>query len=113
MIHRSHHLDALSDAFDQFPVVAILGPRQVGKTMLARQLMQSWPGSANVFLLPKLAESLAGRIEILPLEPLSQSEIAGKPGSLIDRLFAGKAWGSGKLADSCSPARINANCGPP
>src|SRR3990167_8495248 len=27
-------------------------------------------GSANVFLLPRLAESLAGRMEILPLRPL-------------------------------------------
>jgi len=50
-------------------------------------------GSANVFLLPKLAESLAGRMEILPLDPFSQSELAGKAGNLIDRLFSGKTWG--------------------
>lgn len=34
-------------------------------------------GSANVLLLPKLADSLAGRIEILTLWPFSQGELAG------------------------------------
>ncbi|MGC4044790.1 MAG: AAA family ATPase [Armatimonas sp.] len=38
-------------------------------------------GSANVLVLPKVSESLAGRIEILPLWPLSQAEIAGKEGA--------------------------------
>jgi len=33
-------------------------------------------GSANVLMLPKLSESLAGRMEILTLWPLSQGEIA-------------------------------------
>lgn len=55
-------------------------------------------GSANIFLLPRLAESLAGRMEILPLEPLSQSELAGKSDNLIDQLFSGKTWGPGKRA---------------
>jgi len=31
-------------------------------------------GSAKKFLLPNISESLAGRIEILPLQPLSQAE---------------------------------------
>jgi predicted AAA+ superfamily ATPase len=33
-------------------------------------------GSANVLLVPRLSDSLAGRIEILRIHPLSQSEIA-------------------------------------
>lgn len=36
-------------------------------------------GSANVLLLPHLADSLAGRMEILTLWPLSGAEIAGNP----------------------------------
>lgn len=45
-------------------------------------------GSANVLLLPKLSESLAGRMEILTLHPFSQSELEGTKGSFIDRVFA-------------------------
>jgi hypothetical protein len=44
-------------------------------------------GSANVLLLPKLSESLAGRMEILTLYPLSQSEIEGSTVNLLDVLF--------------------------
>jgi len=35
-------------------------------------------GSANVLLLPKLADSLAGRMEVLRLGPLTQVEISGR-----------------------------------
>ncbi len=35
-------------------------------------------GSANVLLVPKLADSLAGRMEILRLHPLAQCELAGR-----------------------------------
>ena len=48
-------------------------------------------GSANVLLLPRLSESLAGRMEILTLWPLAQAEIvsAGSAAeSLIDFLFS-------------------------
>ena len=34
-------------------------------------------GSANVLSVPRLADSLAGRMEILRLHPLSQAELAG------------------------------------
>jgi predicted AAA+ superfamily ATPase len=44
-------------------------------------------GSANVMLLPRLSESLAGRIEVIPLWPLSQGEIEGVRERFIDRLF--------------------------
>ncbi len=46
-------------------------------------------GSADVMLLPNLSESLAGRMEILTLWPLSASELAGNEFSLVDLLFAG------------------------
>jgi len=45
-------------------------------------------GSANVLLLPKISESLAGRSEHFTLWPLSQGELAGKPEGFIDALFA-------------------------
>jgi hypothetical protein len=49
-------------------------------------------GSASVFLLPRLSESLAGRIEILPLWPLSQDEIGGRPAHFADRLLSRVSW---------------------
>lgn len=52
-------------------------------------------GSANVLLAPKLADSLAGRIEILRLHPLAQTELAGKPATFLDTLFgAGFKFGT-------------------
>jgi len=45
-------------------------------------------GSANMLLVPRVSESLAGRIEILSLTPLAQDEIAGQSSSLADALFA-------------------------
>lgn len=44
-------------------------------------------GSANVLLLPKLADSLAGRMAILRLHPLAQCELAGRAPDFLDRLF--------------------------
>jgi hypothetical protein len=49
MILRSKHLAQVSQGLRQFPVVALLGPRQVGKTTLARQLMNQWDGSTHHF----------------------------------------------------------------
>jgi len=139
----------LEDALEDTPVVLIHGPRQCGKTTLARmfgdaagyeyisfdddvQLATADPvrfaadlphktildevqrvpglflalksavdsdrrpgrfiltGSANVLLVPKLADSLAGRMEIIRLHPLSQDEIAGKASRFLDKLFAAR-----------------------
>ena len=46
-------------------------------------------GSANVLLVPKLADSLAGRMGILRLHPLSQCELASTRPRFIDTLFRG------------------------
>src|SRR5690606_34086281 len=48
----------------------------------------SLTGSANVLLVPKLADSLAGRIEILRLHPLSQAELAQTTPNFLNQLFA-------------------------
>jgi hypothetical protein len=47
-------------------------------------------GSANVLLLPTLADSLAGRIGILRLHPLAQCEIAERRPRFLDVLFGGE-----------------------
>jgi len=44
-------------------------------------------GSANVLLLPRLAELLVGRMEVLSLWPLAQSEMAGVGASFVDQVF--------------------------
>ncbi len=44
-------------------------------------------GSANVLLLPRLADSLAGRMEIVRLHPLSQAELARRKSLFLDRIF--------------------------
>lgn len=45
-------------------------------------------GSANVLTLPKLSESLAGRMEIHTLWPLSRGEFLGQREAFIDFVFA-------------------------
>jgi predicted AAA+ superfamily ATPase len=45
-------------------------------------------GSANVLAIPALADSLAGRMEIVTLWPLAEQELEAAEGTLIDRLFA-------------------------
>ena len=50
-------------------------------------------GSANVLTLPRVADSLAGRMETLQMLPLSRAEITGKPTTFLERLFAGKLEG--------------------
>lgn len=138
----------LLEALDDSPVVLIHGPRQCGKTTLARRVgdkrgyeyinldddvlraaaeadpvgfvadlpprtildeVQRVPGlfttlkaavdrdrvpgrflltgSANVLLLPRLADSLAGRMEIIRLFPLAQCEIERATPTFLDHLF--------------------------
>ncbi|MCY4297594.1 MAG: ATP-binding protein [Gammaproteobacteria bacterium] len=47
-------------------------------------------GSSQVLLIPALSDSLAGRMEILRLYPLSQGEIYGVLPGFLDNLFAGR-----------------------
>lgn len=46
-------------------------------------------GSANVLLVPALADSLAGRMGVLRLHPLAQGEITEQPSRFIDTLLCG------------------------
>lgn len=45
-------------------------------------------GSANVLLLPRLADTLAGRMEVITLRPLSQGELSGSSERFLNHLFA-------------------------
>lgn len=47
-------------------------------------------GSANLMTIPKVADSLAGRMEVIRLLPLSQAEMIGGKSQFIDRAFAGE-----------------------
>lgn len=138
----------ISEALLDTPVVLLVGPRQAGKTTLARQVaahglryltlddeltllaarndpvglvrdldravideIQRAPqlllalkksvdedrrpgrflltGSANLMALPTVADSLAGRMEVLSLLPLSQSEIEESASNWLDAAFSG------------------------
>ncbi|GMM62429.1 ATP-binding protein [Novosphingobium pituita] len=47
-------------------------------------------GSANVLTLPRVADSLAGRMETLHMLPLSRAEIERTQSTFLERLFEGK-----------------------
>lgn len=139
---------AVRVALADTPVVCLLGPRQAGKTTLARQFepeygyvtlddtstlsfaesdpsgfvgalpdpvildeVQRAPellrviklkvdrdhrpgrflltGSANLLLLPRLGDSLAGRMEVVDLQPLTAAEQARKRGLFLQAMLAG------------------------
>ncbi len=46
-------------------------------------------GSANILTLPKVADSLAGRMETIRLLPFAQVELHNRQPSFLDRLFSG------------------------
>jgi predicted AAA+ superfamily ATPase len=54
-------------------------------------------GSANLMTLPQVADSLAGRIEIADLLPLSQAEIRKKPCDFLERILQGRAPAIGEV----------------
>ncbi|SRR5690554_19029 len=47
-------------------------------------------GSANILTLPKVAESLAGRMEVITLQPLSRAELNGKEPNFFANSFRGQ-----------------------
>eukprot|EP01037_Dinobryon_pediforme_P021624 gene21624-22543_t len=50
-------------------------------------------GSANVLTLPRVADSLAGRMETIRMLPLARAEVIGKTPQFLERLFDGKLQG--------------------
>jgi hypothetical protein len=74
-------LDEVQRAPEIFPAIKALVDRHrtAGRFLLT--------GSANVMVAPRLSESLAGRMEILTLWPLSQGEIDGAADGFLDAVF--------------------------
>lgn len=66
MITRPHDSELLQELMDQFPVTAILGPRQSGKTTLAREF-----GAEHIFDLENPRDALLLSKPQLTLEALS------------------------------------------
>ncbi len=74
-------LDEVQKAPELFPAIKAVVDRD---RMHGRYLLT---GSANVLMLPKLSESLAGRMEVQTLWPLSQGEMASRPESFLEKVF--------------------------
>ncbi|ETX05337.1 AAA family ATPase [Candidatus Entotheonella palauensis] len=73
LIERHHQITQLLDLLQDYPVAAILGVRQVGKTTLSRQLVPHLPGPVTAFDLedPRHLERLSDpMLELEPLEGL-------------------------------------------
>jgi predicted AAA+ superfamily ATPase len=71
VIERKEHLRRLRSLMRQFPVVGILGARQVGKTTLARKIVEAHRGPVTYFDLES-AEDLARLADpMLALRPLT------------------------------------------
>lgn len=75
-------IDEIQKAPELFPVIkeAVDKNRKPGQFLLT--------GSANVLLLPKVSESLSGRMEIINMWPLSLGEILNKKDLFVDRIFS-------------------------
>ena len=76
-------IDEIQKVPSLFPAIklAVDHNRQPGRFLLT--------GSANVMTLPRLSEPLAGRMEVIPLFPLSAGELAGVVEAFVPRLFSG------------------------
>ena len=70
MIDRQRHRAALATLLDQFPVVGLLGARQVGKTTLARRFLEERDGAVTLFDLEDPTDRARLADPKLALEPL-------------------------------------------
>lgn len=94
-------IDEAQKVPELFPAIklSVDGDRRPGRFLLT--------GSANVLLLPKISESLAGRMEIIVLWPLSQGELRGRRERFIDAAFTdGVMQISGRGRDEVLPALL-------
>jgi predicted AAA+ superfamily ATPase len=87
-------LDEIQKAPALLPAIklAVDRRREAGRFLLT--------GSADVLALPRVSESLAGRMEVLTLWPLSQGELAGRREGFIDALFAAANMGLGATGEA-------------
>jgi len=74
------------DEIQRTPELLLPLKKAIDDARTSRRFLLS--GSANILMLPKLSESLAGRMEIHTLWPLSQGEIVGKKERFPDFAFS-------------------------
>ncbi|MDE0309509.1 MAG: ATP-binding protein [Acidiferrobacterales bacterium] len=70
MIERENHLANIKSLIRQFPVVALIGARQVGKTTLAQMLMRQWHEQSHFFDLESPLDVAQVSDPMLTLSPL-------------------------------------------
>lgn len=70
VIRRVDHLRRLAGLLREFPVVGLVGPRQVGKTTLARALARGWRGAVTYLDLESPADLARLADPVLALGPL-------------------------------------------
>jgi hypothetical protein len=75
-------IDEVQKVPSLFPAIklAVDSDRRPGRFLLT--------GSANILLLPRISESLAGRIEVITLMPLSEGELRDRKERFVELLFA-------------------------
>ena len=73
------------DEVQRAPELFLAIKRAVDKERSAGRFLLT--GSANLLQLPRLADSLAGRMECLFLQPFTQAEKVGAPGLFLERLL--------------------------
>jgi len=73
------------DEVQQIPALATILRQVVDRRRNAGRFLLT--GSANVLAMPRLADALVGRMEVVTLWPLSVGEIEGRQGSFVDACF--------------------------
>lgn len=79
---------AVIDEVQRVPDLALAIKAAVDKERTPGRFLLT--GSANVMALPRVADSLAGRVELHTLWPFSQGEIEGNRVSFVERAFVDK-----------------------
>lgn len=78
---------AVIDEVQRAPDVLLAIKESVDKDQAPGRFLLT--GSTNLMALPMVADSLAGRLEVITLLPFAQAELEGTPGKLLDHLFDG------------------------
>lgn len=78
---------AVIDEIQRAPDLLLAIKTEVDRDKTAGRFLLT--GSANLMTVPKVADSLAGRMEVVKLLPLSQAEIMSAKSTLLDNAFKG------------------------
>ncbi len=78
---------AVIDEIQRAPDLMLAIKTEVDRNQIPGRFLLT--GSANLMTVPRVADSLAGRMEVVKLLPLSRAEIEGKKSTFLDNVFAG------------------------